>query len=67
MTGEDYERINGYPNFFFGWGGEDDAVYDRLGINRMKVYRPSSGSYQLLEHPQATLEEENPKKMGRIN
>jgi hypothetical protein len=62
MTREDYEKINGYPNFFFGWGGEDDAVYDRIGINRMKVYRPSKGKYILLDHPQATFQEENPRK-----
>ena len=24
-----FERINGYPNDFWGWGGEDDEVYKR--------------------------------------
>lgn len=62
ITREDYEKINGYPNFFFGWGGEDDAVYDRIALNHLKVYRPSYGKYILFEHPNATPQEENPLK-----
>ena len=26
-----FEAANGYPNSFWGWGGEDDALVDRLG------------------------------------
>ena len=25
-----FQKMNGYPNFFWGWGGEDDAVSQRL-------------------------------------
>ncbi|CAM9594997.1 unnamed protein product [Choristocarpus tenellus] len=25
----DYEAINGFPNTFWGWGGEDDEMYNR--------------------------------------
>ena len=32
-----YNKINGYPNNFFGWGGEDDAVFNRLKINNIQV------------------------------
>ncbi len=62
FTAEDYEKINGYPNFFFGWGGEDDAVYDRIALNHLKVYRPSKGSFRLLEHGRPTKNEMNPQK-----
>ena len=27
---KDFIRINGFPNDFWGWGGEDDAMYNRL-------------------------------------
>lgn len=27
---EDFEAINGFPNTFWGWGGEDDEMYSRI-------------------------------------
>ena len=30
-----FEEINGYPNNFWGWGGEDDALRERCMINKM--------------------------------
>lgn len=29
MTKEQMLTVNGYPNKFFGWGGEDDEMYNR--------------------------------------
>lgn len=26
---EDFEKINGFSNLFWGWGGEDDDLYAR--------------------------------------
>lgn len=26
----DFETINGFPNTFWGWGGEDDEMYSRI-------------------------------------
>lgn len=46
----DYEKINGFPNDFWGWGGEDDAIYDRLAINNIKVIRPIHGKIKELPH-----------------
>jgi len=37
-----YKKINGYPNNFFGWGGEDDALLNRLKINKIKIYNLKS-------------------------
>jgi hypothetical protein len=29
LTGNQIERINGFPNLMFGWGGEDDDILNR--------------------------------------
>ncbi len=57
MTGEKFEKINGFPNRIYGWGGEDDMLYNRIATNNFKVFRPKEGKYILLDHPQASGEE----------
>ena len=37
---DDYKLINGFPNIFWGWGGEDDALYFRLMINKINILEP---------------------------
>lgn len=60
----DFELINGFPNNFFGWGGEDDALYNRLVINNLLFYRPKHGKYIVEDHPQST--DINPDKKTAI-
>lgn len=38
---KDFERVNGYPNEFWGWGGEDDALRNRLIRIGKKFMRPT--------------------------
>ena len=33
------DRINGFANSFYGWGGEDDDFYNRLKYNNITVKR----------------------------
>ena len=47
VTRMQYEKINGYPNNFWGWGGEDDEVQKRCEITKMKWESPKSVSYDL--------------------
>ena len=59
FTSEDYETINGFPNTFLGWGGEDDALYNRLAAENITVFRPTQGKYILADHEQAKGSEKN--------
>ena len=36
---KDFQKINGFPNDFWGWGGEDDAMYNRLVSARVPVIK----------------------------
>lgn len=38
-----FEKINGYPNHFWGWGGEDIILLFRLNQNNLKLYYPKKG------------------------
>jgi hypothetical protein len=66
MNKETYIKINGFPNHFFGWGGEDDSLYNRVSLNGFEVYRPVKGSYILAEHNSPKNEELNKNKMNNI-
>lgn len=37
----DLKKTNGYPNKFWGWGGEDDVLRDRLKSKKIDVYQPT--------------------------
>jgi hypothetical protein len=43
-------RTNGFPNSFWGWGGEDDALYRRLQAARVRLDKPRVGSFTDLEN-----------------
>lgn len=46
---DQYRSINGFPNNFWGWGGEDDEMYRRVKRQNMNPIHPTSGSLQDLE------------------
>ena len=50
MSSDDYERVNGYPNSFWGWGGEDEELYHRVVDHGLTVYHPTAGRYTELPH-----------------
>jgi len=52
MTKDIFQKINGFSNKFFGWGGEDDDLYSRLTKQGIKLIRlsPSISTYRMLPH-----------------
>ncbi|XP_068735595.1 uncharacterized protein [Montipora capricornis] len=49
---EHYSQINGFPNRFWGWGGEDDDLYIRITKKQLSLTRPAQmiGRYTMLHH-----------------
>ena len=66
FTKNDFEKINGFPNTFFGWGGEDDALFNRCAKYDIQIYRPIKGSYILADHDVPTQTETNIKRQQNI-
>ncbi|XP_033728249.1 beta-1,4-N-acetylgalactosaminyltransferase bre-4-like [Pecten maximus] len=55
----DFEKINGFSNLFFGWGGEDDDLSTRMRAASLKMQRYSMtiSRYKMIKHQQ---EKSNP-------
>lgn len=43
---EDFERVNGYPNNYWGWGLEDDQLALRMAHVGIRVLRVRHGSFR---------------------
>ena len=46
---DDFEKINGYSNEYWGWGAEDDDVYRRVTVKGLTPCR-KQGRYRSLQH-----------------
>lgn len=57
---DSFEKINGFSNEFWGWGGEDDELFNRCKAMNVKVMR-RKGRYKSLFHDRFTLNSENEK------
>jgi predicted glycosyltransferase involved in capsule biosynthesis len=57
MSRETFQRINGFPNQFWGWGGEDRDVILRCAQEKIMNYKPLHGCV-------LDIEEYNQKKIN---
>jgi len=46
---EDFQTINGFPNSFWGWGGEDDALRERCRRNNFGIESVREGKIYDME------------------
>ena len=63
----DFKKINGFSNTFFGHGGEDDSMLNRIIASGLtNVFRPKEGKYKLIDHDRPTNLEKNIVKKKNI-
>ena len=55
MRKEHFEKINGVSNRFWGWGGEDDDMLNRIKAQKLNVtrYNDSVARYRTIKHSPA--------------
>ncbi|XP_062596457.1 beta-1,4-N-acetylgalactosaminyltransferase bre-4-like isoform X2 [Saccostrea cucullata] len=65
MTREQMLAVNGYSNRFFGWGGEDDDMYNRLKYHNLTIsrYTGDVARYKMLSHRR---DDGNPQRFALI-
>ncbi|XP_059583702.1 beta-1,4-galactosyltransferase 2 isoform X2 [Alligator mississippiensis] len=68
LSKSQFLKINGFPNEYWGWGGEDDDIFNRISLNGMKVSRPDVriGRYRMIKHERDRHNEPNPQRFTKI-
>uniref|UniRef100_UPI003AABFD1A beta-1,4-galactosyltransferase 1-like n=1 Tax=Centroberyx gerrardi TaxID=166262 RepID=UPI003AABFD1A len=65
---DQYLKINGFPNNYWGWGAEDDDIYKRISFHKMSISRPDSeiGKYKMIKHNRDLHNEADPKNPDKL-
>ncbi|CAL8399687.1 unnamed protein product [Boreogadus saida] len=65
LTKEQFKRVNGFPNNYWGWGGEDDDLRIRVELQGMKIVRPPPevARYTMVLHKRDSGNEVNSDRM----
>ncbi|NWX82860.1 B4GT4 galactosyltransferase, partial [Nothoprocta pentlandii] len=65
LTREQFSKVNGFSNNYWGWGGEDDDLRIRVEMQKMRVMRPSPdvARYTMIFHTRDQGNEENRERM----
>ncbi|KAJ8247647.1 hypothetical protein GJAV_G00248660 [Gymnothorax javanicus] len=68
LSKQQFLKINGFPNDYWGWGGEDDDIFNRLSARGMSISRPSGeiGKCRMIRHNRDAKNEANPQRFNRI-
>uniref|UniRef100_A0A3Q3W9X0 Beta-1,4-galactosyltransferase n=1 Tax=Mola mola TaxID=94237 RepID=A0A3Q3W9X0_MOLML len=69
LSKDQFLKINGFPNNYWGWGGEDDDIYNRLASKGMYISRPDgeTGKCRMIRHDRDKQNEPNPQRFDRIS
>ncbi|NXG70729.1 B4GT4 galactosyltransferase, partial [Baryphthengus martii] len=65
LTRDQFSKVNGFSNSYWGWGGEDDDLRIRVELQKMTVVRPPAdiGRYTMIFHTRDQGNEENKERM----
>ncbi|XP_028280883.1 beta-1,4-galactosyltransferase 3-like [Parambassis ranga] len=68
LTPLHYLKMNGFPNNYWGWGGEDDDIGARVSLAGMYITRPSLkvGRYKMIKHVLDKGNDRNPKRFNML-
>ena len=60
---DQFKRLNGFSNLFWGWGGEDDDMSRRIHYRKLKIvrYKPDIARYTMIKHKQQPVNKERVK------
>lgn len=63
-----FQMVNGFPNRYFGWGGEDDDLFMRVINKGLRVVRfdPEISRYYMLPHMKESAPPENVEKLQHV-
>ncbi|XP_049912713.1 beta-1,4-galactosyltransferase 2-like [Epinephelus moara] len=69
LSKEQFLKINGFPNTYWGWGGEDDDMYKRIIHRGMSISRPDmvTGKYRMVKHKRDLHNEPNPRNPDKLH
>ncbi|XP_071024766.1 beta-1,4-galactosyltransferase 1-like isoform X1 [Oncorhynchus clarkii lewisi] len=68
LSKEQIMKINGFPNNYWGWGGEDDDIFNRVDNRKMSISRPDGvvGKCRMIRHERDKNNNDNPQRFKRI-
>ncbi|XP_051018042.1 beta-1,4-galactosyltransferase 1-like [Acomys russatus] len=68
LSKQQFLSINGFSNNYWGWGGEDDDIFNRIVYSGMSVSRPSTviGRCRMMRHKIDLRNEPSPQRFERI-
>ncbi|XP_039183180.1 beta-1,4-galactosyltransferase 4 [Crotalus tigris] len=69
LTREQFLKVNGFSNNYWGWGGEDDDLRIRVEMQKMKIIRPSPSiaKYTMIFHTRDQGNEANGQRMNLLH
>ncbi|XP_075053481.1 LOW QUALITY PROTEIN: beta-1,4-galactosyltransferase 4 [Mixophyes fleayi] len=65
LSRDQFAKVNGYSNNYWGWGGEDDDLHSRVGFQKMEVVRPPPeiARYTMIFHTRDSGNQVNKERM----